>query len=104
MSYLLADFLYLLAFLLLRLVSGVADGNQYSRFLVVTKAKELLAFLSIEVADPAGSETLLSSCQTQMLNSDGYVYITMMFAVRAYPLLVVQDAADNGSTPATSPC
>ena len=78
---LLADFPNLLAFLLLRLVSGIADGNQHSRFLAVTKAKELLAFLSIEVADPAGSETLLRSCQTQMLNSNGYVYITMMFAV-----------------------
>ena len=46
------DILNLLAFLLLRLVRSIADRNQHGRLFVVCNAKELLALLGIEVADP----------------------------------------------------
>ena len=65
------DFFYLLAFLFLRLISGIANGNQNGRLLVVSNTKELLALLGIEVTDPAGGKALFSSSQTQMLYGNG---------------------------------
>ena len=55
---LLADFLNLLAFLLLQFISSITDGNQHGRLFIVSDGEKLLALISIEVADPAGGEAL----------------------------------------------
>jgi len=58
---------------------------------MVGKLEELVTEGCVEVAYPAGAESLFGGCQTEVLNGYGYIYVAMMLAVGAYPLFVVAD-------------
>jgi hypothetical protein len=57
--------------------------------------EEFVTALSIEVAHPTRTETLLGCCQTEMLHCNSDVDIAMRLLVSAHPLLVLHDGCKD---------
>ena len=89
------DILHLLAFLLLGFVGSVAQWDEDGRLFGLRQVEELLAFHGIEVADPAGGQSLFRGSQAEMLHCYGDVDVSIVLAVSPYPFLVVQYGGDD---------
>ena len=84
-----------LTLLLFRLVGGIAYGDDDGRLLAVGQGEQLLAPFCVEVAHPAGGQSLFRCCQTEMFHGDGDVDVAMLLAVAAHPFFVVEDGGDD---------
>lgn len=89
------DFIDILANLGLGIIGRVTKWYEGRRFDIVWQFKELATEGSIKVADPAGAQTLLGGCQTEVFYSNGDVNIPMWFAIGTDPFLVMLDGSDD---------
>ena len=55
----------------------------------------MLAERSIEVAHPAGAQSLLGSSQAEVFCGDGDVYVAMCLSVGAHPYFIVKHRGDD---------
>ena len=88
------DFFYYLAHVLAFLLGmrtifcNMPDRNNNNCLVALTREK-LLHLFGIIIAYPAGSKSTLGGCQTKMLCSDGYIYISMrLFIISANPVFI----------------
>ena len=89
------DFIDILANLGFGIIGRVTKWYEGRRFDIVWQFKELATEGSIKVADPAGAQTLLGGCQTEVFYSNGDVNIPMWFAIGTDPFLVMLDGSDD---------
>ena len=71
------------------LVSSITQGNNDSWFLILRQAKLLLTKVSVKVAYPTGSQTLLRCSQTKVFHSDSNINVSMMFDIGSYLLFIM---------------
>lgn len=80
------DVLHLLAFLLLGFVGCVAQGDEDGGLFGLRQVEEFLAFYGVEVADPAGGQSLFRGSQAEMLHCYGDVDVAVVLAVCPSPI------------------